>query len=45
MQIPSGKGNLDFRFPKTPVNLLVKVTSYDQPLIRVFFARGADERW
>jgi hypothetical protein len=37
MQIPLGKGNLDFCFPKTPVNLLVKVTFYLQPVISILY--------
>ena len=37
MQIPLGKGNLDFRFPETPVNLLVKLTFYLQPVISIHY--------
>lgn len=35
MQVPLGKGNLDFRFPETPVNLLVKFTCYLQPVVGI----------
>ena len=35
VQFLLGKGNLEFRFPETPVNLQVNVTSYLQPVIRI----------
>jgi len=35
MQIPLGKSNLDSRFPKTPVNFLVKLAFYTQHFISI----------
>ena len=37
MHIPLGKGNLDFRFPETPVNLLVKVAYDREPVISILY--------
>ena len=35
VEIPLGKGNLDVRFPESPINLLVKVTFCQQPIIGI----------
>ena len=37
MQILLGKGDLDFRFPESPVNLLVKLTLHLQPIISIHY--------
>ena len=42
MQIPLGKGNLDFRFPESTVNLLVKLAFYLQPFSNI---QGPDAKF